>query len=63
MQGTGKWIAGAAIGLVAVLGLFMSANAHDAAFYYLGLAVFVLAVLVIGAMMKRHYDMQENTRG
>jgi hypothetical protein len=63
MQGTGKWIAGAAIGLVGVLGLFMSANARDTTFYYLGLAVFVLAVLIIGAIVKRHYDVQENAQG
>jgi 4-hydroxybenzoate polyprenyltransferase len=63
MLGTGKWIAGGAIGLVGVLGLFLSANAHDTTFYYLGLGVFVAAVLVIGAMMKRHYDMQEGAQG
>jgi len=63
MQGTGKWIAAGVIGLVGVLGLFMSAYAHDATFYYLGLAVFVVAVLVIGALVKRHYDMQESAQG
>lgn len=59
MQGTGKWIGGAVIGLIGVLGLFLSAHAHDATFYGLGLAIFVVAVLVIGAMIKRHYDLAE----
>ncbi|MGQ0675243.1 MAG: hypothetical protein ACT4N4_04045 [Rhodospirillales bacterium] len=63
MQGTGKWIAGGVIGLVGVLGLFLSASAHDATFYYLGLAVFALAVLIVGAMVKRHYDMQKGAHG
>ena len=59
MQGTGKWIAGAAIGFIGVLGLFLAAHAHDGTFYYAGLAVFALAVLIIGAMVKRSFDMQE----
>ena len=63
MQGTGKWIAGGVIGLIGVLGLFLSAYAHDATFYYVGLAVFVLSVLIVGAMVKRHFDMQESAHG
>ncbi len=59
MEGMGKWIAGAVIGLIGVLGLFLAAHAHDDALYYAGLAVFVLAVLIIGAMVKRNFDMQE----
>jgi len=52
-----KWMAGGIIGLVGILGLFASAHAHDTAFYILGLAVFAIAVLVIGGMIKRHFDM------
>ncbi|MCC6470527.1 MAG: hypothetical protein IT563_19580 [Alphaproteobacteria bacterium] len=59
MQGTCKWFGGAAIGLIGLLGLFLSAHAHDATFYGLGLAIFVVAVLVIGAMVKRHFDLAE----
>ena len=59
MEGTGKWIAGGLIGLVGVLGLFVSAHAHAGAFYYAGLAVFILAVLIVFAMLKRHFDMTE----
>lgn len=56
---TCKWIAGGIIGLIGILGLFASAHAHDTTFYILGLAVFVIAVLVIGGMIKRHFDLQE----
>lgn len=57
MEGSGKWIAGGLIGLVGIMGLFVSAHAHAGAMYYAGLAVFVLAVLILFAMLKRHYDM------
>jgi len=59
MHGTCKWIGGGVIGLIGVLGLFLSAHAHDSTFYMLGLAIFVIAVLVIGAMIKRHFDLTE----
>lgn len=59
MEGTCKWIGGGIIGLVGILGLFVSAHAHDSTFYGLGLAIFVIAVLVIGAMIKRHFDLTE----
>ncbi len=61
MEGTGKWIAGGLIGLIGVLGLFVSAHAHSGAFYYAGLAVFISAVLILFAMLKRHFDMVEGT--
>lgn len=57
MEGTGKWIAGGAIGLVGVLALFVSAHAHGGGLYYAGIAVFILAVVIIFAMLKRHFDM------
>jgi hypothetical protein len=63
MQGTGKWIAGGLIGLVGVLALFLSAHAHGDGLYYAGLAVFILAVGVLFAMLKRHYDMIEGAEG
>lgn len=62
MQGTGKWIAGGMIGLIGILGLFLAAKSHDATFYYAGLAVFALAVLIIGAMVKRGFDLEEGAR-
>jgi len=59
MQGTGKWIAGGAIGLVGILGLFLSAHAHGGTTYYLGLAVFVAAVAVLFFMVKHQCDLNE----
>ena len=59
MQGTGKWISGAVIGLIGILGLFVSAHSHGGGAYWVGIAVFVIAVLVIGAMVKRHFDLTE----
>jgi hypothetical protein len=59
MQGTCKWIGGGVIGLIGILGLFLSAHAHDSTIYGLGIAIFAIAVLVIGAMVKRHYDLTE----
>jgi hypothetical protein len=59
MQGTCKWIGGAIIGLIGILGLFLSAHAHGDTAYYLGLAIFVIAILAIGAMVKRHFDLTE----
>jgi hypothetical protein len=62
MQGTGKWIGGGIIGLIGILGLFLSAHAHGGAAYYVGIAVFVAAVLAIGAMIKHQFDLAEGTR-
>jgi len=59
MEGSCKWIGGGVIGIVGVLGLFLSAHSHGGAMYWVGLAVFVIAVLVIGAMVKRHFDLTE----
>jgi len=59
MQGSGKWIGGGIIGVVGILGLFLSAHSHGGAMYWVGLLIFVVAVLVIGAMVKRHYDLTE----
>lgn len=53
-----KWIAGGIFGLVGILGLFVAANAHGTAVYALGLIIFIVAVLIIGGMIKRHFDMQ-----
>ncbi len=47
------WVVGAATGLVALIGLFVASRAHEGAFYYLGLAVFALAVAAIFAMIVR----------
>jgi hypothetical protein len=59
MEGTGKWIGGGIVGVIGILGLFLSAHAHGGTTYYLGIAVFVVAVLAIGAMVKHHFDLTE----
>lgn len=59
MEGTCKWITGAVIGLVGILGLFFSAHAHDNTMYALGLAVFAVAVGVLFCMIKRQFDLHE----
>ncbi len=59
MEGSCKWIAGGVIGLIGILGLFLSAHAHDTTFYWLGIGVFLVAMAVIFFMMKRQFDLSE----
>ncbi len=59
MIGTGKWIAGGLLGLLGILGLFMSANAADAQFYYLGIGVFVTCVGAIMLMVHTSFNAVE----
>ena len=59
MDGTCKWIGGGVIGLIGILGLFLSAHAHDTTFYYLGLGIFIVAIVVIFFLMKRQFDLSE----
>lgn len=60
MEGSCKWIAGGVIGLVGILGLFLSANAHDTTFYYLGIGIFLVAMAVVFFMVKRQFDLSES---
>lgn len=62
METTGKWILGGLIGILALVGLIASANAADQAFYYGGLGVFVVSVLVIFVMIDNAYDDMEKNR-
>ncbi len=50
---TGRIIAGSLAGLLALLGLFFSANAIDGGIYYSGLLIFVTMVSYIGYLVKR----------
>ena len=47
MNGTGKWLGGGLLAIMGLLGLGISANAHDAAFSLFGLLLFVFALVVI----------------
>lgn len=59
MEGTCKWITGAVVGLIGILGLFFSAHAHGSTSYTAGLVVFVIAVVILFAMIKRQFDLKE----
>jgi hypothetical protein len=44
---TGKWIGGCLLAIMGLLGLGVSAHAHDAAFSLFGLLLFVFAIVVV----------------
>ena len=56
MEGTGKWITGGALGLLAFLGLFAASRAADEAFYYGGWLLAIGCVTAIFIMVNKHYD-------
>jgi hypothetical protein len=47
MFGLEKFFAGAVLALAALIGLFISANAHDAAFSFFGMLLFLFAVMML----------------
>lgn len=47
MFGLEKFIAGVVLGIAAVTGLFISANAHDTGFSFFGYLLFLFAVLML----------------
>lgn len=49
-----NWVIGGVIGLVGILGLFLSSAAKDGAFYLFGLALFGFAVLFAFALIRRN---------
>jgi len=49
----GPWLFGTALALIGLVGLFMASYATDDAFYATGLGLFVLAVLMIGWLIRR----------
>jgi hypothetical protein len=44
---TGKWIGGGVLVIMGLLGLGISAHAHDAPFALFGLLLFVFAIVVV----------------
>lgn len=56
MGGIGKTITSTLIGLVGLIALFFSANAHDGGIYSGGLLIFALAVGYIFWQIKRAMD-------
>lgn len=47
------------INLIGLIGLFVTAGAHDPGMYIFGLALFVLAVGLDFLLLKRHFDQAE----
>lgn len=47
MYGLEKLIAGVLLALAAIVGLFISANAHDAGFTFFGYLLFLFGVLML----------------
>lgn len=47
MFGLEKYIAGVVLAVAALMGLFISANAHDAAFTFFGYVLFLFGVLML----------------
>ncbi|WP_029009134.1 hypothetical protein [Azospirillum halopraeferens] len=56
MEGSGKWIASGAIGLLGFLGLYAAARAADEAFFYGGWLVAILCVGYLFLAIHRHYN-------
>jgi ABC-type maltose transport system permease subunit len=59
MEAISTVVTGALVGLVALLGLFLSAHATDATIYPVGLALFGFGVLFDFWLVKRWFDTAE----
>jgi len=57
-----KWIWGAAVAVLALVGLIVSAQAHDSTMYWVGLAIFAFAIAFIFHMVKRSFDAAEQAK-
>ena len=56
MEGSdGKWVFGAVMGAIGVLGLFMASRAADQTFYWTGLVFFVFGVIAIFGLIGGAY--------
>lgn len=51
-----RWIAGAGIGLLGLIGLFSAANAGGGGGYVLGILLFIVAVLIVFRLIADHFD-------
>ncbi|MBM3600374.1 MAG: hypothetical protein FJX35_19410 [Alphaproteobacteria bacterium] len=56
MGDVSKWIVGAAVAVLALIGLIVAAKAQDSTMYWVGLAIFVFAIGFIFNMVKRNFD-------
>ena len=56
MEGSvGRWVFGAIMGAIGVLGLFMASRAVDQTFYWTGLIFFLFGVIAIFVLIGRAY--------
>lgn len=60
MGGVGKFIGGAILAVVGILGLLLSARAHDGAFAVFGLLMFGFAVLMLFRLIAISIDAKES---
>ncbi len=54
MSGIGKWLLGAALGLLGLIGLVIASGATDRVFYWTGLVLFLFSVVFIYGMINRY---------
>lgn len=59
MAGTGKWISGGLIGLLAFFGLFAASRAVDQAFYVVGWIIFFGSVATIFGQIMSYYNKRD----
>ncbi len=58
-----RWLLGGFLLLLGLIGLVAAAGAKAGGIYYAGLGLFGLAILLIGYLVKRHYDEAEQPHG
>ncbi len=61
--GEGKFVFGALMALLSVIGLFMASRADDQAFYWTGLAVFLFGVPIVFGLIGKSYGPPREERG
>ena len=54
MDGSGKWIMGGLMALMAILGLLMASRAQDSVFYFVGLLFFIFGVVFNFSLIGRY---------
>jgi hypothetical protein len=52
--GAGSWVLGAVVGLVGMIGLFLASRADDATLYWVGMLIFLFAVLFVFNLIVAH---------
>ena len=62
MEGSLKWIASGLVGVLGLVGLFLSANAHDRGIHVFGLGLAAFAIIYVFAQMKQGFDASDRAR-